>query len=481
MALRVRFPLLLLLFHRFHTYTLQPAPHQHRRNRLHATTATDHDGGDNPTAVRSKRGKYPRIELHRHAPPATHTATNTALAWYEPFGVDRDTYARAAAQFPALDKLDVATNLLPKMRCLNATILRDRRLLTEVVATYPQVFAHELEKTIAVRHAFLRSEAHPATTNTTTTTTTTTTTAAAAAALVADGCAGLQRLLAKSDDDFLSSFFPSDGAHRAAWASFKPRFLQGGLAAARHADAALIALLLEHGWDPASDTDRNGMTVLMWACAQGRRPGALATVKTLVERGGCDVRQRAGDGTSCLMWAATGGSLAVCEYLAARGADPSLPDADGTVPLHWAAGSGAADIVDWLLTAHRADLRTRNAFGCTVAHFAASGGQLAMCRHLHGTHRVDFLEENGHGHDALAKAVAFRKHDVARWLLDEVYGLGPIGGSGEDQGRREAIRARLARPWPWDDGMLTLPDIAARVGDDAGRALLLRCLHPEQP
>jgi len=476
MTLRVRFPLLLLLFHCFHTYTLQPAPHRHRRTRLCATTATDHDGGDNPTAVRSKRGKYPRIELHRHAPPATHTATNPDLTWYEPFGIDRDTYSRAAAQFPALDKLDVATNLLPKMRCLNATILRDQRLLTEVITTYPQYFAHELEKTIAVRHAFLRSEAHPAATTTATATT--------AAALVADGCAGLQRLLAKSDDDFLFSFFPSDGARRAAWASFKPRFLQGGLAAARHADAALIALLLAHGWDPASDTDRNGMTVLMWACAQGRRPGALATVKTLVERGGCDVRQRAGDGTSCLMWAATGGSLAVCEYLAARGADPSLPDADGSVPLHWAAGSGAADIVDWLLTAHRADLRTRNAFGCTVAHFAASGGQLAMCRHLHGTHRVDFLEENGHGHDALAKAVAFRKHDVARWLLDEVYGLGPIGGgTGEDQGRREEMRARLARPWPWDDGALTLPDIAARVGDgdDAGRALLLRYLHPEQP
>ena len=119
------------------------------------------------------------------------------------------------------------------------------------------------------------------------------------------------------------------------------------------------------------------MTVLMWACAQGRRPGALATVKTLVERGGCDVRQRAGDGTSCLMWAATGGSLAVCEYLATRGADPSLPDADGSVPLHWAAGSGAADIVDWLLTAHRADLRTRNAFGCTVA-FALNGQQRSI-------------------------------------------------------------------------------------------------------
>jgi hypothetical protein len=43
-----------------------------------------------------------------------------------------------------------------------------------------------------------------------------------------------------------------------------------------------------------------------------------------------------------------------------------------------------------------------------------------MCRHLHGTHRVDFLEENGHGHDALAKAVAFRKHDVAVFhLLDQ--------------------------------------------------------------
>ena len=48
---------------------------------------------------------------------------------------------------------------------------------------------------------------------------------------------------------------------------------------------------------------------------------------------------------------------------------------------------------------------------------------------------------------------------------------------------REKMRARLARPWPWDDGALTLPDIAARVGDgdDAGRALLLRYLHPEQP
>jgi ankyrin repeat protein len=191
--------------------------------------------------------------------------------------------------------------------------------------------------------------------------------------------------------------------------------------------------------------------------------------------------------------------LEVCKYLVEKGADPLLPNAEGTVPLHWAAGSGNFEVLKWLLDEQHSLLESRNVFGCTVAHFASSGGQLGeitkmrdleivnstvyfesrlnvlsaclltittilcgsydveMCKYLHDIRGADFLECNLHGHDPLTKAIAFKRNNVARWLLESVSGC------------QETVTQ--LRPWD-DDCMKSLWQIAELVGNTEGVSLL---------
>jgi ankyrin repeat protein len=156
-------------------------------------------------------------------------------------------------------------------------------------------------------------------------------------------------------------------------------------------------------------------------------------------------------------WAATGGSLDVCKYLAEHGCDPLQLNNEGTAPLHWAAGSGNKDVLDWLLDEQGALIDAKNVFGCTIAHFASSSGQLEMCQYLYNARGVDFKCTNSHGHDPLTKSIAFKKCAVTRWLLESVAG----------------VIDTLNELKPWDDnGFMTLSEIAELVGNTEGMRLL---------
>jgi ankyrin repeat protein len=72
-----------------------------------------------------------------------------------------------------------------------------------------------------------------------------------------------------------------------------------------------------------------------------------------------------------------------------------------------------------LLVRHRADVLIQNRNGCTVAHWAASGGNLELCRYLHGVLSVDFSVANHAGNTPLSHALAYRRKDIVKWLIEE--------------------------------------------------------------
>ena len=62
-------------------------------------------------------------------------------------------------------------------------------------------------------------------------------------------------------------------------------------------------------------------------------------------------------------------------------ADPDVPAAEGTTPLHWACW-GAHLSTCQLLFDRGADHRGVNAYGCTVAHWCGLSGDIDVCRYV---------------------------------------------------------------------------------------------------
>ena len=133
------------------------------------------------------------------------------------------------------------------------------------------------------------------------------------------------------------------------------------------------------------------------------------------------------DGTTAFCWAAWQGHLAVCRYLAARGADAHSSNSYGCNAALWAcqgraaaAGPGASDEAE---------------------------PALALCRFLHGELGVDFTLINANGQSCLHKAAQRGRADVCAWLLGAEVGLaldGPHGAPNFGEGSRPAALARFA-------------------------------------
>jgi ankyrin repeat protein len=89
---------------------------------------------------------------------------------------------------------------------------------------------------------------------------------------------------------------------------------------------------------------KDGNTVLMWAAWSC----SLDVVKLLV-RGRADTTTCNRNGCSVSHWAASGGSLAVCKYLAEiANVDFSVENYAGNTPLSHAVAYGRSDVVKWL-------------------------------------------------------------------------------------------------------------------------------------
>lgn len=91
---------------------------------------------------------------------------------------------------------------------------------------------------------------------------------------------------------------------------------------------------------------KDGNSVLMWAAWSG----TLDVVKLLV-RNRADARLSNRNGCTVAHWAASGGNLPVCRYLAETvGVDFTEPNCGGNTPLAHAVAFARTDVVDWLRT-----------------------------------------------------------------------------------------------------------------------------------
>ncbi|KAL9179720.1 hypothetical protein ACHAXT_009010 [Thalassiosira profunda] len=178
--------------------------------------------------------------------------------------------------------------------------------------------------------------------------------------------------------------------------------------------------LVERGeFDPKSEWDRNGATVVHWAAGRGR----LDLVRYLIEKWDCCPNQpqrgkRSFGGRTPLHWAARNGHLAVVEYLVCScGADVDAATSDGTTAFCWAVWQGHLEIMKFL---HRSgcDVHASNSFGCNAVLWSAQGaGTGAALAWLWGC-GVEFRLLNSNGHGALHKAAQRGCRETVEWLAD---------------------------------------------------------------
>jgi ankyrin repeat protein len=331
-------------------------------------------------------------------------------------------------------------SIISKLLFIQNSIFHNKPLtsfhIERIIHDYPQFFGLNLIKVIAPRYGYLRQKNRTFSEE----------------ELISQSCRILKNMFTLADEEFCQFFTLTENI--TDFAEFRKEFWQGGLSAVRNMNLPLVDTLIDLGWSSADDMDRNGRSVLMWACSLGKHASSLEMVKLLVEKADERVFHRSINGDTCLHWAATGHSLDVCKYLVSKGLDVSVVNNELSSPLHWAAGSDASDVFDWLLEllmSVNSDvnyLEMRNIFGCTVAHFASSGGCLNMCEKLHNL-GADMKAQNFHGHDALTKAVAFNRNHIVAWLLNNVDG----------------IRDTLHDPRPWidDTSITSLPLDCPRI------------------
>jgi len=360
---------------------------------------------------RSKKGKYPRLELW-NGNSKTISNSNT-LKLMEEFCLTESAIQEICDRFPAVLNLDPNSFVLPKLHYLKKCILNDMDHRINDIQYYPEYFGHSLEKNIALKHAYLCWK----------------NSSISKTVLLDDGCYFLRKISTLSEIAFCNQIAKTSIEE---FVGFRSSFLQGGLSNVRNMDYSMLQILTEHGWDPASETDRAGRTTLMWACSLGLHPSAVHIVRLLLNtvrrlHGHHDCMEWASrlsdSGDSCLHFASTGGSLSICKLLLEEaGIDEATVhkgNLEGSTPLHWAAGSGSSEILQWLVEHQQCNIEQRNVFGCSAVHFASSGGQLAAMQYLHAV-GANLSAENLHGHDPLTKAVSYCRNDVAEWLLNSL-------------------------------------------------------------
>jgi ankyrin repeat protein len=241
-----------------------------------------------------------------------------------------------------------------------------------------------------------------------------------------------------------------------------PPPLPPGLAAARDGDLATLRRLVASGWDARSRVDRHGSGAMHWAAGGGR----LDVCRYLADELGLDPRAaQPGDGRTAMHWAARNGETATCEWLwRERGADADATTRDGTPPFHWAVWRSRFETCEWLVETAGVNWRAKNAYGCNAAQWAAQSGDVAMLEWLRRL-GVDFSALNANGHSAMHKA-ATRGHAAAcRWLATRA-GLGAAQMRADGDGNTPAVMARLEG---FDELADELEEFARRAAEEEER------------
>ena len=189
----------------------------------------------------------------------------------------------------------------------------------------------------------------------------------------------------------------------------KPLFL-----ALKMGSEVVVKLLLEKGADTSS-RDKNGLTPLCWAIANG----AGRSAAMLLLDHGADADLASGEHKATpLSQAAAVGDLDIAELLLERGANLECvsPGWLGWRPLSWAAAEGHVAMMRFLV-GKGASLTSRDSQGQTLLMTAARRGQkdavAALLDWGSPTEPVDI-----HGRMALSLAAGEGHRDVAELLLD---------------------------------------------------------------
>ncbi len=188
----------------------------------------------------------------------------------------------------------------------------------------------------------------------------------------------------------------------------------GGLEACFRGDLATARRLAADQWHPQHAVCQQGSTAMMWAASGGH----LEVLEWLVTDCGCDINARNKVGRTASMFAAKYGHHECLRWLiSTAAADISLRAEDDSGVFDWAVFGG--DLLTLQTAAETlppAELHAANRFGCTAIHWAASGGSVAVLRWLY-EHGLDFSVINDAGHGCVQKA-AWRGHQEAlQWLM----------------------------------------------------------------
>jgi ankyrin repeat protein len=409
----------------------------------------------------SKRGRYPILQLWKSHVRGSNIYQDsiTSASVLQRFSFSDNEIASIFQQFEPLQiKIDVLNRLIPILLFLNNTCSYvSENCRKNEILKYPQILGLELESTIACRHSFLRYYKIP---------------------LYHITSSGEEEWMFPSyllmkEGEFVKSFASSCSTNSTTfmdYTTFRSYFLRGGLSLIKQGQFTLLPFLLEHGYNPEDDLDRQGRSVLMWLVAnpsQSSIASVLPIFDMLIdfhlnvqENLFGELQRRTVSGETLLHHVtlnAPSQSYLLFQKLIALYDQYNISkqmihavNDEGTHLLHWAAGNGCYEIIDYLLRSHCTDnttynlskdlgssdyaqsqqstyigrseslLHVDNEFGCTMIHFAASGGQLHVLKYLSSQHNYHPIETliNHHGHDALTKAIAFQQNHVAQWLLE---------------------------------------------------------------
>lgn len=117
--------------------------------------------------------------------------------------------------------------------------------------------------------------------------------------------------------------------------------------AARHGHAEVVQLLLRKG---AYTSSRGRIATYETIINLFAFKGLTESLRFLVEHHNVDLRRADTHGRTLLHFAARGGYVDTCRFLAAQGVDVSALDAKGDNIVDFAASSGSKEILDWMLT-----------------------------------------------------------------------------------------------------------------------------------